>query len=199
MNEMFKKTNDIPRKLNPILWFLFAIVIPIIITTVIAAVIMTLAGVKVGDWAKNTAQKIPIVSTFIPAEEEKNYQKEIEKSKKLIANRDEEIESLQNKIEDLEQLNEQLEQDVLKVENKRRSEENIANEEKEENEPDDQLKQLAASFKKMNQKQAALIFQDLNNDIAISVLAQVPNEVRGGILEAMDPKRAAELAELFLK
>ena len=38
----------------------------------------------------------------------------------------------------------------------------------------------------------------LFRSVAISVLEELPNDVRGGILEAMDAKLAAELAELFL-
>lgn len=185
---------------NPVLWFLFAIVIPLIIATALAVLIMTLSGFNVGNWIKDTAQKVPVISSFITTEEDKNYDKELEKADEVIQEQKSEIDALHKDIVQLESVIEQLEQDMIKIENQMQSENNTSVEiEQEESEQNAQLKQLSASFKKMNKKQAALIFQDLEKETAIQVLQALSNDVRGGILEAMDPKEAAKLTELFLE
>lgn len=187
------------KKTNPILWFLFAIVIPIIIALILTLIILAFSGVDVAGWAKNTGSKIPVISSFITTEEEKEYQQEIEKAEAKIVNQQAEIETLTAEIANLEFQVEQLEQDIVKVENRGLNEGIEATEnESEADEQASQLKKLSASFKEMDKKQAALIFQDLDKELAISVLQELPNDIRGGILEAMDSKQAVKLVELFV-
>jgi len=196
---MAKDMSNKQKKTNPVLWFLFAIVLPIIIAFILTLIILTAAGADVSGWAKQTGSKIPVISSFITTEEEKGYKIEIEKAERKINDQQIEIETLTNEINNLELIIEQLKQDIVKIENKTSNDEKM-NEENNSvlEQQKSQLKNLSASFKKMNKKQAALIFQDLDKDVAISVLEELPNDVRGGILEAMDSKLAAELAELFL-
>lgn len=196
---MAKDMSNKQKKTNPVLWFLFAIVLPIIIAFILTLIILTAAGADVSGWAKQTGSKIPVISSFITTEEEKGYKIEIEKAERKISDQQIEIETLTNEINNLESIIEQLKQDIVKIENKTSNDEKM-NEENNNvlEQQKSQLKDLSASFKKMNKKQAALIFQDLDKDVAISVLEELPNDVRGGILEAMDSKLAAELAELFL-
>lgn len=196
---MAKDMSNKQKKTNPVLWFLFAIVLPIIIAFILTLIILTAAGADVSGWAKQTGSKIPVISSFITTEEEKGYKIEIEKAERKISDQQIEIETLTNEINNLESIIEQLKQDIVKIENKTSNDEKM-NEENNSvlEQQKSQLKDLSASFKKMNKKQAALIFQDLDKDVAISVLEELPNDVRGGILEAMDSKLAAELAELFL-
>lgn len=196
---MAKDMSNKQKKTNPVLWFLFAIVLPIIIAFILTLIILTAAGADVSGWAKQTGSKIPVISSFITTEEEKGYKIEIEKAERKISDQQIEIETLTNEINNLESIIEQLKQDIVKIENKTSNDEKM-NEENNSvlEQQKSQLKNLSASFKKMNKKQAALIFQDLDKDVAISVLEELPNDVRGGILEAMDSKLAAELAELFL-
>lgn len=92
-----------------------------------------------------------------------------------------------------------MEQEIVKLENRNQSEEQLLEENDEDVQTkEDIIKKLSASFKKMKKKQAALIFQDLDKEIAISLLHELSNDVRGGILEAMEPQKAAELTELFI-
>src|SRR5690625_3007689 len=101
------------KRTNPILWFLFAIVIPIIIALVLTFIILTATGVDVTGWAKNTGSKIPVLSSFITTEEEKDFQNKMNKAEQKIADQQAKIESLTNEISKLEFTIEQLEHDIV--------------------------------------------------------------------------------------
>lgn len=186
-------------KINPILWFLFAIVIPVIIAISLTIVVLSAAGVNVVGWMKGTASNLPVVSSFVKTDEEIEEEKLEKKLRTTISNQEDEIEQLTETIESLELTIEQLEQEIVKLENRNQSEEQLLEENDEDVQTkEDIIKKLSASFKKMKKKQAALIFQDLDKEIAISLLHELSNDVRGGILEAMEPQKAAELTELFI-
>lgn len=194
---MGKQNKNKKNKMNPILWFFFAIVIPLIVAATLAVIILTVAGVNVVDWAKNTGSNIPVLSSVITTDEEKEARETEEKTRSTIEKQNEEKEQLTLEIDSLQVTIDDLEQKIIKLENKNNSEANTL---VEENEPgDDPLKKASASFKKMDKKQAALIFQNLEKEIAISILQELSNDVRGSIFEEMDPKLAAELTQLLIK
>ncbi|WP_431189535.1 magnesium transporter MgtE N-terminal domain-containing protein [Aciduricibacillus chroicocephali] len=58
---------------------------------------------------------------------------------------------------------------------------------------------MASSFKKMDPAQAALIVQDLSNDMAIDLMNELSTQTRGQVLQEMDPKKAADLTERLIK
>ena len=186
---MGKQIKDYQKRTNPILWFLFAIVIPIIVAGILTIIVLNIAGVNVSGWAKETGSKIPVVSTFITTDKEKDIQETIDKAQAKVADQEIELKDLNQHVTDLEETIELLEREVIKLEN--------SNREVDAPIEDDQgivaIKSMAASFKKMNKKQAALIFQELDDEKAIAMLKELPNDVRGGILESMDPKTAAKL------
>lgn len=185
------------KKMNPILWIIFAIIIPLMITTVIAIVVLSFAGIDVIDWAKKKGSTVPVVSSFIKTDEEKDLNLKLERSEEKIEKQQEEIEELKLEIESLNSLREQQEQQILKLENKAKSEQELSQSDGTQpdgtQQPSNNLKQTAASFRKMNGQKAADIIQNLNRDDAIEILQQLSNDVRGKILEEMEPKVAAEL------
>ncbi len=187
------------KKTNPILWFLFAIVLPVIIALSIIIIVLNVAGFNVFGWMKDTASHIPVVSSFVKTDEEISYEQEIERLQVTIANKDDEIEKLTQTIDEMELTIEELEYKVIQLEHSQQSEEQLKEEDTEANQTiDDYVKKLASSIKNMRNKQAALIFQDLTTDTAITLLHELSNEDRAGVLEEMDPTQAAELIEQFL-
>src|SRR5699024_8999619 len=99
----------------------------------------------------------------------------------------------------LESTIDQLEQDLIKEKNKNKSGKTVKEEEKtKELEKRDTIKTVSASFKKMDETQAALIFQKLDKEVGLAVLEQLPNDARGKIFEAMDPSLAAEYTQLLI-
>jgi len=188
------------KKMNPILWFLFAIVIPVIIVLTLAVIIMGVAGFNVIDWAKEKGNAIPVISDWVTTEEEKTVQENDERVQAIIKEKDEEITMLNENISDLEATINQLEQEILKLEeNESTSETVTATENLEENQEDESVKMVTKSYEEMDSEQAALILESLDTDTALTIIRELSNEVRGGILEAMEPESAAQMTQLLLE
>lgn len=190
------KTND-SKKMNPVLWFLFVIVIPLVVLITLTIFILSIAGISVMDWAKDKANDLPVVSSILKEDAEPlSYGNE----KQLQANnssKNAEIEELNQHIQEMEATIEQLEHEVVKLENNPNDKHSPVNDEADRAD-NDPIKSVSSSFKDMDKQQAALIIQRLEKDTAVSLLKEVSNKVRGSILEAMDPKVAAELTQLFI-
>src|SRR5699024_6549944 len=167
---MAKQRNDKQHKTNPFLWFLFAIVIPLIVAAVLTAIIFSAAGVNVLDWAKNTGRSIPVISEFVSTgetNEQKNNENKVEKLKAKLADKDAEIEALHQDIRVMEDTIEQLEQEIIKLEN---SQETAASIDEAAHTENDTVKTMAKSFKEMDPEQAALIFGQLEPELAVSIM-----------------------------
>lgn len=103
-------------KMNPFLWFLFAIVIPVIIAITLTVIVFAVAGVDVVNWAKNTGEKIPVLSSVITTEEEARELESKENHQAKLDKKDAEIEQLNSEKQTLERNIEQLEQKIAKLE-----------------------------------------------------------------------------------
>ncbi|MGM0940111.1 MAG: MotE family protein [Bacillota bacterium] len=195
---MAKKNNTDKRKMNPVLWFLFAIVIPIIITIALATVVLSIAGIDVTGWLKDKGNNIPVVSSFVETDKEKQLKREDESVKAMMSDKDAEIEQLKVDLTDKEATVEQLEQEIMKLEN------NQANENEEQSD-DEQVKKevttvktIANSFKDMDPDQAANILQELEQETALAIMKELSNDTRGSILESMNAETAAKLTQQFI-
>lgn len=196
---MVKEMKDEKRKMNPILWFLFAIVVPIILVIALTVVIFSLAGANVFDWAKDKANDVPFLSSFVTTEAEEDTQRETEHVEQRIVSKDAEIEELKQEVQDKEATIESLELDKVKLESDPVGQDQTSSsgtaEEKDESTP---VETISGSFKNMDSEQAALIMERLDKDTAVSILGNVSSKVRGKILGAMDPEKAADLTQLFI-
>lgn len=99
---MAKVKEENKKKTNPILWTLFAIVIPLMIVSVIAVFVLSLVGVDVTGWMKEKGSNIPVVSSLVTTDEEKDLQRQLEQANETIESQAEEIEALNQEIEHLE-------------------------------------------------------------------------------------------------
>jgi len=183
------------KKMNPFLWFIFAIIIPAAIVISLLLIILNVAGVDVSGWAKDRASSVPVLSSFIPENDELTIEENTEEKQEIIEEKDADIERLQGEIRDLESTIDRLNQDILRLENRN---EPTNGQENEEEQASDTISSVSGSFKDMDQEQAALILQNLDEGTAISILNDVSNKVRGEILEAMDPEIAADLTQLLI-
>src|SRR5690625_2643025 len=104
------------KKTNPILWFLFAIVIPMVVMLVLIYTVLLLAGVDVNSWLKNTGKKVPVISAMITTDEEKSYQELEEKFNELKDEHDTTTNSYLTEIESYKSTIEQLENEIDKLE-----------------------------------------------------------------------------------
>lgn len=183
------------KKMNPILWFLFAIVIPVSIVLVIIFVILSLAGFNVLDWTREKGSELPVVSNFVSSPEEVAIEEEISRLEEELEMKDEEIEQLEFTIDELEDEIVHLEQEISS------QEEIIANfeagetdEEDGEETDNDSLSEMAKTFEEMKAKGAAQILENMTEEEVVIIMRELPNDVRGDILEAMDAEIAASIA-----
>lgn len=194
---MDKNKSD-QKKMNPILWIIFAIILPLIIVSVIAVFVLSFTSFDVIDWAKKKGNNVPIISSFIKSDEENELLSKLERAEDMLETQKEEIAELNLELQGMESINLQQEQEIIKLENKIKGEEELADPASTV-EPSARIKQTAASFRKMDQKKAAEIIQNLERDSAITILKELSNDVRGKVLEAMEPKIAAELTERLME
>lgn len=183
------------KKMNPILWFLFAIVIPVSIVLVIIFVILSLAGFNVLDWTREKGSELPVVSNFVSSPEEVATEEEISRLEEELEMKDEKIEQLELTIDELEDEIVHLEQEISS------QEEIIANFEAEETDEEDgeetdndSLSEMAKTFEEMKAKGAAQILENMTEEEVVIIMRELPNDVRGDILEAMDAEIAASIA-----
>ncbi|MFD1360340.1 MotE family protein [Lentibacillus salinarum] len=193
---MAQKTEHEKKKINPLLWFLFAIVIPAIVAITLVVIILMITGVDVVGWAKEKGNDIPVLAEVVTNDEEKNSQRTEDKWRETIAGKDEEIASLNQEVSALESTNKQMEQEIAKLENEQDSvEEDGDNDEASEQES---IADIASSFSDMDNEQAAQILQNVEESLAVSILADLPSDARGDIFEAMEPDAAAGLTQQFV-
>ncbi|MFZ3576608.1 MotE family protein [Virgibacillus sp. DJP39] len=192
--------NKIKTKSNPILWFLFAIIVPLVVAVTIIGIIFSVAGFNVIDWVKTTGNSIPVVSSVIDTEEEKTQQRTKDDYKDKINKKDEKINELKKEVGTLEGTVERLEQEIIKLESADSPKliDETAEESSNENEKNSQLKSLIASFEKIDPEKTALILKDLEEGIVIAILKGLPEDIRAAIFEEMEPEQAAQYTKAYL-
>lgn len=185
-------------KMNPFLWFLFAIVIPVIIAITLTVIVFAVAGVDVVNWAKNTGEKIPVLSSIITTEEEARELEKKESNQAKLDKKEAEIEKLSEEKQTLENTVEQLEQQIVKLERDLEVAKQQPDAEVEVEDTNKTVKQLSSSFTEMKGEQAALIIEQLDTSTAFLILNEMSNKDRGAIMEKMTPEAAAEIAKRFI-
>ncbi|MGP4065423.1 MotE family protein [Oceanobacillus sp. M65] len=186
------------KKMNPFLWFLFAIVIPLLIAVVIAVIAFSMAGVNVMDWVKEKGSNIPVVSSLIESPEGESVEQTSDQTSEQLAAKNEQIEQLNQQVQDMETTIDRLEEEAVILENRNKQNEATAEVEADSESENSSITTIASSFKDMDSEQAALIMQDLDNQTAVSILEEVSNKVRGAILAEMEPAKAADLTKIFI-
>jgi flagellar protein FlbB len=182
-------------KMNPFLWFLFAIVIPVIIAITLTVVVFAVAGVDVVSWAKNTGNNIPVLSSIITTDDEAREKTKKESIESRLDAKDAEIEKVSQEKKELEGTVEQLKQQITKLE---RDLDAASQQQPEAVEDNKTVKQISNSFTNMKGKQAALILEQLEPGTAYVILSEMSNDDRGSILENMSPEVAAEITKFFI-
>lgn len=191
---MTKQGINKKEKSNPLVWIILFIFIPLIIIIVLVIGILFMADGDVIGWAKKQGSNIPVISNFINSDEDIQLEDKLLKAEQMIVAQGEEVEVLEN---ENKQLEEELER--LKIENKKYEK---AIEDMPINIEDlDELSEYedaAASFRKMEPKNAANILENVENQRAANILSILSGKVRGEILAEMNPEIAATITELLI-
>src|SRR5699024_9695767 len=104
-------------KSNPVLWFLFASVIPLTLVVSLRLFILNLSGVDVTGWTKDKLSDAPIISAIVTKTEEKQTEEKVEKSESKVVEKSSEMETSILTIAALEGQIKQLEDEFLRLEN----------------------------------------------------------------------------------
>lgn len=197
---MTKLAQEEKKKTNPFLWILFAIVIPFVIIIVIISIILGIAGFNVIDWAKEKGSEIPVISSFVPSEEEASAVQQLERMTETLSNRDEEIEQLKVEIANIEAHAAELEQEVLQKDQVIESQEELASNAAfvDEEDSTSSITEIAKTYEEMKPKNAAAILELMDEAEVLAILQEMPNDVRGSILQAMEVEFAANMTELLI-
>ncbi len=197
---MTSKKQTEKKKMNPILWFLFAIVIPLIIVLVIIGVILSFSGFNIVDWVKKTGSNTPVISHLVTSQEEDQLADELERLNQELHSKNEELDQLNILNTNLEATIEELENELSKQEAtiSRYESENHVEGDSKENESEVSLKNISKTFEEMKPVRAADILSNMTQEEVILILNELSDDVRGGILQAMDAEVAANLASEML-
>lgn len=194
-----RTTNQhVEKKPNPIVWFFFAVLTPFIVAIIITVVVLSIAGIDVGAWAKETGSNIPIVSKFIKTDEEMALEDIRKQYSKAIEDKERKISELQEIVDEQTSTIETLTQDSRKLEQHIQSSENLNVDEEEDLDHGQTIKEMASSYRKMNAKQAAKIIEKMERNIALDLLHELSNDVRGKIIEKMSEEKAIEITEQYI-
>lgn len=140
-------------KTNPILWFLFAIIIPLTLAISLTLFILNLSGVDVTGWTKDKLSQVPVVSVFVTNSETQEFENKIERTESKVEQKSSEIETLTQTKEELEAQITKLEDKISKMESEQRNDLTASVDvEEQENRDKQTYKNMASSFKKMDQK-----------------------------------------------
>jgi flagellar protein FlbB len=182
---------------NKLQWFFFVIVIPIIFSITLLLVILTIAGVDISKMAEKFGSNIPIISAFMDDDKESEKKddpnKQIANLKKTMKDYEEQIAGLEADLKGKEQ----------EIKKKQQQIEQLTNDESKQIDADnsrmEKVKALSKSYSEMDPEAAALIFNEMESNLAVDILSHMKAENRGNILGAMDPKKAAAISQNFVE
>ncbi|MDC3416393.1 MotE family protein [Aquibacillus salsiterrae] len=179
-------------KAGIIQWFI-VIVVPLIFAITLALIILTFMGINVIEKSKSVANKIPFLSSVVVTNDEKVELNKVNQLEGTLSEKNTEIDNLRANILEQETVIEDLTAEV----NRLTSQLNELEKSKETNE--ELLGNISRSFAQMEPASAAPIIANLDKQLAMKVLLQLPNEQRGLVLGEMEPKVAADLTGFLLK
>ncbi|SET41780.1 Flagellar motility protein MotE, a chaperone for MotC folding [Salinibacillus kushneri] len=185
--------NTEKQKASKFQWFLFVIVIPAIFAVTILFVVLNIAGVNLFDMAEK--HNIPVVSALVQSDEDKekeNTQDQLSELQATIKDKDANIEQLQVDNKSKDEKISKLQQTISDLTNQ------LNQQEEQQQNQTEQIKEVSTTFEEMDPESAAPVVENMEQDVALKVLAEIPSEQRGAILSAMNPELAANLTSELL-
>ncbi|AEI44339.1 hypothetical protein [Paenibacillus mucilaginosus] len=186
-----------------LIWFL----IPFVFTAVLLGVLLTIFDYNVMNSVLKTANKIPVVSTWVPdpkgeAAETTVTQEEVPSEEKAAeeakAAADAALQAKEAELQEAKAAVEEKEKAIKELESQKAAQEEAKAVASSEEEYEKQIQQLASTYAKMSPSKAAPIMENLTTAERVLVLSKMKTDERVKVLEKMDPKVAAE-ASILLK
>ncbi|MFG6118255.1 MotE family protein [Thalassobacillus sp. B23F22_16] len=189
---MAKTYDEESKQTNKVQWFFFVIFIPALFAIALTWIVMTIAGINVGDWASKHAADVPVISSVFPTDDEKEQEELIGQLQHTLDEKEAKIQQLEQEKAGLNANIDELEHQVGDLEAK------LTKAEDTDEEQEAQVKQISSSFREVDPEQAAAIIKNLDQPVAVTVLVNLSANERGAILGEMEPKDAAKLTSLLL-
>jgi flagellar protein FlbB len=191
--EIQEKESSVLKKLQ---WFLFVVMVPMLFASLVALVVLTFAGVNVVDAAKKYGANVPGLSKLV-AEEDTAINVEEQLRKDIV-----DIESInKEQLTTISDLKEEIEQSQANVDSLQNKVEQLTKElnkeEKEQEDTEQTMKEIAGVYETMSAKKAAAIITELREQEALKILQTVSTDSLSSILEKMEPVDAAKYTELL--
>lgn len=180
-------------------WFTFVILIPVIFTTILVLVILSVAGFDIAGKSKDLLSEVPLVEKLFKKEPvEVIGEKPLEKqgSDDLEKQLEETIEEQAIMIKALEQDLTNRETEIQKLNQKINSLESELKD-KESNEAGIKTKDITKLYENMSSKKAAEIIPKLKNEEAMLILTSLDDKQAADILSKMSVDDAVKFTNLL--
>ncbi|MCZ8520053.1 MULTISPECIES: MotE family protein [Paenibacillus] len=186
-----------------LIWFL----IPFVFTAVLLGVLLTIFDYDVMNSVLRTANKIPVVSTWVPDPKDEGASTTVTQeaapseetaAKDAQAAADAALQAKDEELKKAEAALQEKDKTIKELESQKASEVEAKEAASAEEEYDKQIQQLASTYAKMSASKSAPIMEQLTTAERVLVLSKMKTDERVKVLEKMDPKIAAE-ASILLK
>lgn len=184
-------------------WIFYIIIIPILFISILTVTLLWVFDYDIKKTVLETLNKVPLVEKLIDDHQftDQNYllknntkeqlQFTIDELKNTLNDKSFTLVEYENivskKVEEINLLKQQIEDLESKLNEKNMSEKSREQE----------LAEVAKVYENMSSKNAANIISNLSYEEALLILGQMNIEAKSGILEKMDPKKAADLSVLL--
>src|SRR5690625_3376591 len=104
------KKNQANKKRNPIVMFIFAVILPLILAAILAIFVLSFAGFDVTGWMKEKGQNVPVIGKMIKTDEEKDMMRKLNNALETIDAQKEQLEEYEKEISSMRDIIDELEQ-----------------------------------------------------------------------------------------
>src|SRR5690625_587237 len=157
------------KKLNPFALFIFAVILPLLVASLLAFFLLSFLGVDVVGCTEAKLTATHVVKKLVKTEDKKKLTEKLMKANNTIEHQKDKIDDVQQEVEHLQTELDKLEMEIAKLENAAKEEE--MDELSAEFTTD--IKKVAQSFRKMDKEQAAKIVTNLDMQHAVQLLSNV--------------------------
>ncbi|HWO77957.1 MAG TPA: hypothetical protein VNM69_18980 [Bacillus sp. (in: firmicutes)] len=178
-----EKTSSIGKRF--VLW----VALPLLLVLIIVLAVLSFSGINVFEKAEEFGLKIPFISGQTEETENRIDSSELVALQGQIKDRESQIEQLENTIIEKDQSIAELQQEI--------DQQSLIIEELREVQADNkrEFNEVVATFESMSSKNAAPILIEMDEFVALQILARVDEETLASILENMPPADAARFAQ----
>ncbi|MGE7760661.1 MotE family protein [Peribacillus sp. NPDC097895] len=182
-------------KISKFQWFL-VIFIPLIFAVAVALIVFTVAGVNIGEKAKEISAKIPFIESNEKGEEKGSPAKSDEKVSLKLEKLETEIENKEKEIDKLESIIDTRDKAIEKAELEKQQLQTDMNQLKNsQNGSKQAFKEIIRTYETMAPKKSAPILTEMNDDDAMEILSSMKASTLAKVLEQMTTADAARLTK----